>query len=197
MFGSLLAHVTWRPLNALPLASFGVAVNWNVLCTVIVADAGVTSTLATGACVTETMVVPLLPSLVAVIVADPIATPRTRPVPSTLAMVGALLCQVTVRPDNWLPFASVSVAVNCTVLPAWIPGFVGETATFATGTGRTVMAEVPFFPSLVAVIVIGPPVTCAVTSPFASTDAVFGSALAHVTVLPVSGLPFASLGVPV
>src|SRR2546428_4633185 len=61
----------------------------------------------------------------------------------------------------------------------------------------TVPAAVPLRPSLVAVIVTGPPAATPVTSPLASTVATAGVPLAHVTVRPVSGLPLASCGVAV
>src|SRR5438876_612328 len=62
--------------------------------------------------------VPLCPSLVAVIVADPAATPVTSPLPLTVAAAVLLLCHVTVRPTSGLPFASLGVAVSCRLLPA-------------------------------------------------------------------------------
>src|SRR5207244_8115245 len=61
--------------------------------------------------------VPLRPSLVAVIVTGPpAAAPLTSPLPFTLAIALLLDCQVTTRPVNVLPFASLGVAVSCTVL---------------------------------------------------------------------------------
>ena len=59
--------------------------------------------------------VPLLPSLVAVIVTDPAATPVTSPLALTVAIAVLLLAQVTVRPDSALPAESFGVAVSCTV----------------------------------------------------------------------------------
>src|SRR6266550_4461127 len=56
--------------------------------------------------------VPLWPSLVAVIVTGPpAATPLTSPLPFTLAIALLLDCQVTTRPVNGVPFASLGVAV--------------------------------------------------------------------------------------
>src|SRR5437773_9367961 len=97
--------------------------------------------------------VPLCPSLVAVIVAEPAATPLTSPLPLTVAADVLPLCQVTVRPTSGLPFASLGVAVSCRLLPADTVPDAGVTVTEATGMCTTVMAEVPLFPSLVAVIV--------------------------------------------
>src|SRR6266550_3278171 len=82
--GTLLAHVTTRPISAEPFASSGVAVSWTVCPTGTLAEAGFTATDATGAetAVTITIAVPLLASLVAVSVAEePAATPVTSPLP--------------------------------------------------------------------------------------------------------------------
>src|SRR5438105_15485185 len=101
--------------------------------------------------------VPLRPSLVAVIVTGPpAATPLTSPLPFTLAIALLLDCQVTTRPVNGLPFASLGVAVSCTVCPSSTDRESGVSVTGATGAGVTVMAAVPFGPSLVARIVAEP-----------------------------------------
>src|SRR3989442_12430208 len=55
----------------------------------------------------------------------------------------------------------------------------------------TVTAEVPVFPSLVAVIAADPPPT-PVTKPLVDTVATAVLPLAHVTALPLSGFPSAS-----
>src|SRR2546422_6177688 len=73
----------------------------------------------------------------------------------------------------------------------------GLTSTDATGTAFTVTAELPLFPSLVAVMVTGPPAALPVTRPFASTVARLASLVTHVMVRPVSALPAASFGVAV
>src|SRR3989449_7042207 len=130
----LVAHVTTRPLKGLPLASLGVAVNCTVAPTVTLAVAGLTVTDATGTVVTVTAAVPLLPSLVAVMVAEPAATPVTRPLPVTAATTVLLLAQVTDRPLNGAPVESSGVAVNCTVCATATLAAVGVTATVATGT---------------------------------------------------------------
>jgi hypothetical protein len=72
----------------------------------------------------------------------------------------------------------------------------GDTSTVATGGRVTVTADVPVFPSLVAVISTTPSVT-PVTRPFASTVAIKGGVLSHVTVRPGKGLPSTSFGVAV
>ena len=79
---------------------------------VTVAVAGLTVTEATGTLVTVTVAVPLCPSLVAVIVAEPAATPVTDPLAETVATAPLLVAQVTTRPLRAVPFASFGVAVN-------------------------------------------------------------------------------------
>jgi len=113
----LLTQATARPDSGLPFASFGVAVSWTVLPSSTEADAGVTVTDATGTKVTVTAEVPLFPSDVAVMVAEPAAAPVTRPLLVTLAMLVLLLDQDTTRPDSGVPLASFGVAVSCTVPP--------------------------------------------------------------------------------
>src|SRR5438034_9152096 len=81
-----LDQLTVRPLSRLPFASFGIAASCTVCPTDTLADAGLMLTDATGAggaAATVTAALPLFPSLVAVIVAEPAATPVTRPLPST------------------------------------------------------------------------------------------------------------------
>ena len=58
---------------------------------------------------------PLLPSLVAVICAEPAATAVTSPDPETVATAVLFEPHVTVRPVSVLPLASFSVAVACVV----------------------------------------------------------------------------------
>ena len=140
--------------------------------------------------------VPLFPSLVAVIVAEPVATAVTRPFASTVATPGALVVQSIARPESGFPLASSGVAVSCWVPPTETVAELGLTATDATGTGFTVIADVPLFPSLVAVIVAEPGAT-AVTRPFASTVATPSALVVQLIVRPESGLPFASSGVAV
>src|SRR5206468_1171691 len=133
----------------------------------MVAVAGLTVTEATGTIVTVIAAVPFLPSLVAVIVAEPAATPVTRPVVLTLAIAVLLLAHVTTRPLKILPAASFVTAASCWVPPTLTLADAGLTVTEATGTSVTVIAAVPLLPSLVAVIVADP-VATAVTRPLAS-----------------------------
>src|SRR6266516_350047 len=190
----LLAQVTVRPLSGFPFASFGVAVSCTVWPTCTDAVAGLTVTAATGTLLTVIVAVPLCPSLVAVIVAEPAAPPVTSPLALTVATAVLLLAHVTVRPANRLPSASFGVAVSCTVWPTCTDAEAGLTVTDATSTVLTVIAAVPLFPSLVAVIVAAPVVT-PVTSPLALTVATAVLLLAQLTDRPDNGLPLASFGV--
>src|SRR2546426_1988138 len=104
-----LTQLIVRPLSGVPFASFGVAVSCTVWFTETLADAGLTLTDATGATVTVMFDVPLLPSLVAVMIAEPAVTPVTRPLPSTVATLVVPLTQLIVRPVSGVPFASCGV----------------------------------------------------------------------------------------
>src|SRR5206468_11048929 len=70
--------------------------------------------IAVGA-VTLIAELPLLPSEVAVIVADPATSPVTSPLPFTLATAAALLAHGTTRPDSAFPLAPFRVAASFTV----------------------------------------------------------------------------------
>jgi hypothetical protein len=140
--------------------------------------------------------VPVLPSLVAVIVADPPATPVTMPAVVTVATLEDDVLQLTERPVRTCPAESLSVAVNCAFAPTARVSRLGASDTDDTGTSVTVIADVPLLLSLVAVIVEEPGAT-AVTTPDADTVAVAVALEAHVTVRPVSVLPPASRTVAV
>src|SRR5882724_4031792 len=159
----LLCHVTVRPTSGLPFASLGVAVSWTLLPADTVADAGVTATEATGMCTTVTADVPLCPSLVAVIVADPASTPVTSPVPFTLAAEVLLLDQVIERPVRMLPLASFSVAVSCSVWPSFTVGDAGVSVTVATGAGGVLPAIVKLQVVWVPVMAVSAQLASAVT----------------------------------
>src|SRR5437773_820937 len=185
---------TTRPESGVPLASFGVAVRGTVCPTCTLADAGVTATVATGALLTVMLALPLWPSLVAVMVAEPVATAVTSPLELTVATAPFELVHATLRPVSGVPFASFGIAVSCTVPPVGRLVAAGVTATDATGTVVTVIVAVPLWPSLVAVIV-AEPAAALVTSPPAFKVATALLPLTHVTTRPESALPFASLGV--
>src|SRR2546421_709060 len=95
---ALLDHVTTRPLSAPPLASFGVAVSCTDPPAGRLAEGGLTTTEATGTGITVMVEVALFPSLVAVMVVEPAATPVTSPLLLTVATAEALLDHVTTRP---------------------------------------------------------------------------------------------------
>src|SRR6266511_3112258 len=95
-----------------------------------------------GGALTVTSAVPLLPSLVAVIVALPAATPVTSAPAETVASLGALLDQLTVRPDRGLPAESNIAALSCNVAPGASVPLAGLTTTEATGMVNTVTADV-------------------------------------------------------
>ena len=64
---------------------------------------------------TVTAAAPLLPSLVAVMVAVPAVAPATSPPLLTVATDVLELDQVTVRPERALPLWSLGVAMSCVV----------------------------------------------------------------------------------
>jgi hypothetical protein len=181
-----------------PFASVGVAVNCVVAPTWRLAAAGLTVTDATGTLVTAMADVPLLPSLVAVMVAEPAATPVTNPLALTVATAALLLAHVTARKLRAVPFESFGVAVNCVAAPAWRLAAAGLTVTDATdagGSAVTAMAAVPVLPPLEAVIVADP-VAIAVTRPLPFTVATLVLPLLHVTFIatlsPLFVLPYAA-----
>jgi len=153
---ALVVHVTDRPVRTFPAASRNVVVNCPVCPTVRLRVLGVTLTDATGASVTVTLAVPLCPSHVAVIVADPAPCAPTSPAGLTVATPAAFVTHVTTRPLSGLPAASLGVAVSCPVCPPVRLNVLGVTPTDATGTSVTVTVADPLRPSLVAVIVAVP-----------------------------------------
>jgi len=156
-------HATGRE-RMLLCASSNVAVNCSVSPWITVALVGATVTDATGAWVTVMVALPVLPSLVALMLAVPTVTAVTTPCAETVATAVLLELHVTARPVRTLLFASRVVAVACDVPTAVIELGVSATVTDATGTGTTVIVEVPECPSLVAVMV-APPTAIPVTSP--------------------------------
>ena len=78
--------------------------------------AGVTAvTVGSGMSVTVTAAVPVFPSLTALMVSVPTATPVTTPVCDTVALLSLLLDHVTCRSVRTVPFAADSVAKSCRV----------------------------------------------------------------------------------
>ena len=187
------AHVTTRPLKTVPLASVSVAASVPVWPMMIELVAGETATLATGAGVTVIVEVPDFPSLVAVIVAVPGATPVTVP-PDTVAIALLFEVQVTTRLVTTAPFTSFTVAVSVVVVVATTVAVVGDTVTLPTAAPVTVMVALPVLPSLVAVIV-AEPVAIAVTTPALVTVATWSLLDVHVTTRFVTTTSFASFTV--
>ncbi len=130
-------------------------------------------------------------------VTDPAVTPVTSPLPLTVAMLLLLDDQLMARPVNGLPLASRGVAVSCTVPVIAMFAALGDTVTEATGARETFTVAVPLWPSLVAVIVTGPPGPTPVTSPLPFPLAIALVLDCQVMTRPVNGLPFASLRVAV
>jgi len=180
-----------------------------VLPTIIVAEGGATETVATGTGITVMELVPLCPSLVAVIVTGPpTPTAVTRPLPSTVAIEGVAEVHTTVRPVRTLLPASRSVAPSCWVAPTTIVAVGGVTLTVATGTGLTVIVVVVAggADSLVAVIVAvpGARAVMVIVAPLAPLTELAPLTLsteelleAHPTVRPLSAAPPPSRGVAV
>src|SRR5687768_4779537 len=87
---SLLLQVNERPESRLPEASRASAFRVSFLPTAKLTEEGVTTTVATATDVTVMEAVPRIPSTVAVMVAPPGETARTRPTLDTVAMLLAL-----------------------------------------------------------------------------------------------------------
>src|SRR2546427_316452 len=146
----------------------------------MLAVAGLTVTEATGTLVTVMADVPLCPSLVAVIVAEPAATPVTNPLAQTVATAGVLVAHGTAPPMGAAPFASAGGAVH-RVVPPTVPAAPARlTVTEATGTFVTMAVAVPLRFWLVAVIVADP-AAMPVMRPLVLTVATAGLVLDHVT----------------
>src|SRR5438105_2639954 len=92
--------------------------------------------------VTVLAALPLIPSLVAVIVALPAATLVTSPLLLTVATLGLLEVHVTERPVRTRPPASLSTALSCFIAPTDRFTVAGLTVTDATGAGPTPVAAV-------------------------------------------------------
>src|SRR2546422_460449 len=129
-------------------------------------------------------------------VAVPSAMPLTSPVVSTAATAPLLVVHVTARPERGLPLASFTVATSRALAPTYTLAGLGLTVTEATGRFATLTFFLPFFPSLVAVIVADPTPT-PLSRPLGDTVATALLLVSHVTVRPVSTFPLASLATAV
>ena len=86
---------------------------------------------------------PLLPSLIAATMAEPSATPLTRPLSLIAAMLASLVCQVTVFPVNGCPLASWGVAVSWMVCPTSTLSLAGLTITVNVCVSRAAISWHP------------------------------------------------------
>ncbi|HEX5076509.1 MAG TPA: hypothetical protein VFW03_25085, partial [Gemmatimonadaceae bacterium] len=100
---------------------------------------------------------PRLPSDVAVIVADPSATPVATPFAAIVTIAVLLLDHVTLRPDSALPAASATVAVSGVVSPGAMVTRFGTTVTVATDGAAATGA--PSLPPQAATAAINPSLT--------------------------------------
>jgi hypothetical protein len=183
-------QVTGRPVNTPPFPSNVVAVPCAVSTALIEFGTRTTVTDATGMGVTVMVALPLTPSAIAVIVAEPGATAVTSPLASTVATDSSLDSHAIARVSG-LPDASLAVAVSCCVEPATMLVAAGVTLTVATGIGLIVIVALPLFPSLVAVMLALPALT-AVTTPAEETVATPGSPEDQLIIRPLRVLPLAS-----
>jgi len=124
--------------------------------------------------------------------ADPSATPVTKPVSLTVATAVLSEDHVTDLPTTTFPLASFVVAIACVVLPAPIVEEANDTVTDATAVEKIVTDADPVRPSLVAVMLADPGPT-AVTTPALLTVATAGLSDAQDIARPVRMTPFASL----
>ena len=114
----LTVQLTATPRDVNGTALSGRAVSWSSSNTSVATVNGsglVTAVTPGAAAITATEDVPLVPSLVAVIVAEPGVTAETRPALLTVATDVLLLAHVTVRPESGSPLTSFGVALSCTV----------------------------------------------------------------------------------
>src|SRR5689334_8589838 len=108
-------QLTVRPERILPPPSRGTAVRICEPPSTIGVVGDDSDSVATGAAVTVSNALPVLPSLVAIILAVPAETGVTRPVDDTVATAVLSELQTMERPVSVLPFESSSVAVACVV----------------------------------------------------------------------------------
>lgn len=184
----LLLHVIGASGITVPDASFAVAVSDTLSPMASVLRDGPTVIDATGGGRTTMVAVPGFPSLVAVIVADPAATPVTKPLASTLAMLGELLDQVNVRLASGLCWASNAAAVSCTVPERTMVSSGGETDTDDTGGGSTLIVAMPDAPPALAAIFTCPAAT-PVTTPAPETVAMDALPVFQNTCCPATTCP--------
>src|SRR5262245_43539971 len=148
-------------------------------------SSGVTDIEVMLGAVTVTEVDPVTDPSVAVIVAEPAATPFTKPPALTVALALVEDDQVTRSVmSHVLASLFVPVATSCCVVFTGTVGFVGETA-METGAAQTfvlvtvICVEAWKLPDFAVIVVT--PVAAPVTTPAGLTDAVVELAELHVT----------------
>jgi hypothetical protein len=105
---------------------------------------GVTEIDTSVAAVTARIVEPVTPPETALMVVDPAPTPEARPAELMVATPVFVELQVTEAVRFWVvPSLKVPVAVNCSVSPLAIEGFVGVTLMEASVAAVTVRVVVP------------------------------------------------------
>jgi hypothetical protein len=144
--------IVW-PAITFPCASFTVAESVAVAPVWIDGFEGETVTVVTtgvggGTSVTVTTEVPLLPALVAVIVAEPAAIPATTPSELTAAVDPLLVDHDTLCPVIALPCSSFTVADKVVLVPTPTDAVDGATVTVVTlgpegGVGSVVVPPAP------------------------------------------------------
>ena len=182
-------NTTLTPATAVPLASVTFTLGGAATTVPAVVDCVVTefAAIVVGAPATAVIVAPpVMPSLVARMIALPSDTAVTTPVVETVATAVFELAHVTARPVNTPPFASRAVADACVVRPTITVGEARLTVTVAIGTGFTVILLDPVTPSTVASIRTPPDATPR-TRPALDTMATAGLLELHCTTRPVIG----------
>ena len=135
---------------------------------------GTIATVATGACVTETVEMSLFPSTVPVMVAEPGAMAVTIPFASTVATPELLVVQMIVRSVSAFCDASYAMPVSGVFTPGTASMRLGRTVTVTTGVFCTVIAAIPDLPFAFAATCVVPTAT-PVTTPDEETLAIFES----------------------
>jgi hypothetical protein len=189
--GFELDHATARPVRRLPAESASVAVSCVVCPTDIESGFGVTATVATAGCETTIVAVPLAPSAVAVIVADPEPAADITPFESTVATAALLVLQMTARPARTLCVASYVTAESCVRVPGVASTCGGVTTTLATGVLATVIVATPDLPFAFADTWVEPSAT-PVTTPSLETVAMLVFSTDQKMSVPATGWPLGS-----
>jgi hypothetical protein len=146
-------------------------------------EPGVTVTDATGVAVTVIVALALLPSVAAVMVAEPTDIAVTTPLADTVATLGLSVAHSIARSASVISAASFATAFSCCVDPSTRVNEETSRRTDETGTRRTVNVALPDTPSLVATMFVVPGDT-AVTTPVLETVAIPPFSELHTTARP-------------